>query len=53
VITHRLVVGGDGTLDELEDKGVVAGNVSVHKRNPLIDQSGIRDSLTNECRIRS
>jgi len=37
MVTHRFVVGVDGTLDELEDKSVVTGNVSIHKRNPLVD----------------
>jgi hypothetical protein len=37
IMAHRLVVRSDGTPYELKDKGVVAGNVSIHKRNPLID----------------
>jgi len=37
MVTHRFVVGVDGALDELEDKGVVTGNVGVHERNPLVD----------------
>lgn len=34
---HRFVIGVDSTLDELKDKGVVAGNVGVDKRNPLVN----------------
>jgi len=33
----RFVVGVDGTLDELKDKGVVTGNVSIDKSNPLVN----------------
>ena len=35
--THGLVVGANVTLDELKDKGVVAGNISIDKRNPLVN----------------
>jgi hypothetical protein len=37
MITYRLVVRVDSSLDELKDKSVVTGNVSIHKRNPLVD----------------
>jgi hypothetical protein len=53
MITHRLVVGVDSTLDELKDQGVVVGNVSIDKRNPLIDYGVLRGSMTNEGRVRS
>jgi hypothetical protein len=36
-ITHGLIVGANATLNELKDKGVVTGNISVDKRNPLIN----------------
>ena len=35
--THGLIVGANVTLDELKDKGVVTGNISVDKRNPLVN----------------
>lgn len=53
MITHRLVVRVDSSFDELKDKSVVMGNVSVHKRHPLVDLSGVRESTTNESRVRS
>jgi hypothetical protein len=37
MITHGLVVGVDSTLDKLKDKGVVTGNVSIDKCNPLVN----------------
>lgn len=37
ILTHGLVVGVNVTLDELKDKGVVAGNISIDKRNPLVN----------------
>jgi hypothetical protein len=37
MITHGLVVGVNVTLDELKDKGVVTGNISIDKRNPLVN----------------
>jgi hypothetical protein len=36
-MTHRLVVGANGTLDELKDKGIVTGNVRIDKCNPLVN----------------
>ncbi len=47
-MAHRLIVRVDGTLDKLKNKGVVAGNVRVHKRNPLVNQSGFRSSVTDQ-----
>ena len=52
MIAYRLVVGADSTLDELKDKGVVTGNVSVDKCNPLVNQSTLRGSMTNESGVR-
>jgi hypothetical protein len=37
MITHGLVVGVNVTLDKLKDKGVVTGNISIDKRNPLVN----------------
>jgi hypothetical protein len=37
MMTHGLVVGANVTLDELKDKGGVTGNLSIDKRNPLVD----------------
>jgi hypothetical protein len=37
MIAHGLVVGVNATLDELKDKGVVTGNISIDKRNPLVN----------------
>jgi hypothetical protein len=37
MMTHGLVVGANVTLDELKDKGVVTGNISIDKGNPLIN----------------
>jgi hypothetical protein len=53
MVTHGLVIGVDCTLDELNDKGVVTGNVSIDKRNPLVNQSALGGSRTNEARVRS
>ena len=36
ITTHGLVVGVDSTLDELKDKSVVVGNISIHKCDPLV-----------------
>jgi hypothetical protein len=36
ITTHGLVVGVDGTLDELKDKSVMVGNVGIHKCDPLV-----------------
>jgi hypothetical protein len=37
MMTYGLVVGANFTLDELKDEGVVMGNISIDKRNPLIN----------------
>jgi len=37
MVAHRFVVGADGALDKLKDKGVVTGNVSIDKCNPLVN----------------
>ena len=51
-ITHWLIVGVDSTSDELENKSIVSRNVRIHKRDPLVHQSGLRCTLTNKSRIR-
>lgn len=53
MVTHGLVVGADVTLDELKDKGVVTGNISIDKRDPLVNQGAFCGSMPNESRVRS
>ena len=53
MMTHRLVVGANVTLDELKDKGVVTGNISVDERDPLVHEGAFRGSTPNESGVRS
>ena len=39
--THGLVIGGDDTLDELENVGDGDINFIVSEGDPLLDQSGL------------
>ena len=45
---HGLIVRVDSALDELKNKGVVAGNIGIHKCYPLVNQGGLRSSVTNK-----
>jgi hypothetical protein len=53
MMTHGLVVGANVTLDELKDKGVVTGNISIDKRNPLVNKGAFRGSVPNESGVGS
>jgi hypothetical protein len=53
MITHGLIVGANVTLDELKDKGVVKGNISIDKRDPLVNEGAFRGSMPNESGVGS
>ena len=53
MITHGLVVRVNSTLDKLKDKGVVTGNISIDKRNPLVNEGAFRGPMSKESGVKS